>query len=584
MIELIKQPYSLAFAKNPLVFDFKITDANGFPYGFQTARTLLVTNQVNTLNVGDQLVYRYTDALGVITEVTFTATADGVGVEALPSSLNNFVNFASYFDNIRSKIANHPAIAPHTRAYILSDAFLYVEALEESLNVSVELDASLITAPGYNANLFSAVADDSPLGLKAVCEVIFRSDLETGYRLAATIEGKPDAKGKVRFDISTIIANECNEALAQFPFPAFGFDGASVAPNKFSYYLRYRLDYQDIETPSWAITDVKEVINGGVSQERYEVNLPDGVDYFEHNFSVDNALFSYLGRSKTVRVDQPEYFQYFNVGAAFATMTIQVAKYLSDGSITLSFIDFDLQVDERETVLIPAGYTQLNINDANVLKYEVRVVAAGTDENTPVADIEYLSSKKTYYVDYKYRKEVHYLQYLNNFGVVETVAFTGELSNDLQIQRKVAEQMEELQNGVSIHTRQYNAVAQNTYTYRSGYMSQREVVALQELLISNHLFEVTTGGYDGLIISTNRFKVYETNEFLKSVEFKATPTGIMKNYSAPVATSFDNDNTIPVDTGGTGTGGELPDCGPQNWELVTAGCFETVTGEYFETL
>jgi len=109
MIELIKQPYSLAFAKNPLVFDFKITDANGFPYGFQTARTLLVTNQVNTLNVGDQLVYRYTDALGVITEVTFTATADGVGVEALPSSLNNFVNFASYFDNIRSKIANHPA-------------------------------------------------------------------------------------------------------------------------------------------------------------------------------------------------------------------------------------------------------------------------------------------------------------------------------------------------------------------------------------------------------------------------------------------------------------------------------------------
>ena len=534
MIVMTDFPILISLARNPMVFGFDVTDADGVPYGPKAAKAV-AEMELGALQAGETITIDYTEPDGISHSILFGA--DTAPADAINAFVEDPATLADYQD-IAAKMQAHFEIAPYFTIMATEPSpgtfNLTITAIETTDDWTVSWDLSGVS--GTTSEIATAAeADNTPDGLELLFDVFIEETYEAGdFKRVADLSERPTSAGRVVFDISHILAAEGMRTLIDPPIPSFSADNVTKADNIRQYYIRYRLNYDDIVASpinpgdnEWYYNTTSKVILGGISQNLF-------ADYnFFGNLSASNSLLTWYPDGKTVGTAQPEFLPFINYTSGDLIVALQVTTTDSDGATATvyKYTDYAITLARWETALIPCGFAQLGLDaDAGIAKYTVRVVFK--DIEVPENPVLVYSQARTYYVDYDYHLEERYLMYLNGFSVPMTLRCIGNFTNELEVDRQ--ETVKILPPDYSATTaeeKQYAAEYDNYFTYRSGYLPKWEVDALQELPIYNVLYEVYEQGYMPLLVKNNRFPITETRQQLHSMEIVTVPALKARNFS-----------------------------------------------------
>ena len=532
MITLLESPAEITLARNPVVYRFQTTDENGMPYGAKGV-TVTLAVYTNSFLTGETLVINWTEPDGIGHQLTFVAVVSPDGINQVPANPTTLSDYQA----IAAAIQAHYQLAPYftvtAKEPVVGVFQLIFQAIQTTDDWAISLDASGLSNFASNTGT-PAEADNTPNGYELLLDVYFEGEYRTGdYQLVAQLSNRPGSDGKAVFNISSILEAETRRTQADPPIPNFSNNTLSLANNLRQYYVRFRQNYEGIlESPLnpgddiWQYLGTQKVLCGGIAQNLW-------ADYnFFINLNANNSLLTWYPDGKTVSPNQPEYLPWYNYTSSTKNIVLEVRRFTASSTL-LNLFKFDnsgVGVAPMETLLIPCGYDQLEIDNEEVIKYTVRVVDEASDWEG--GSPEYLSQARTFYVDYDYYLEKRYLQYLNGFCVPMTLRCVGNFTNELKVERQESTRILPPDYTSSTEEEfQYDQSFENYFTYRSGWLTRWEVDALQECLIYNQLFEVYEEGYIPLHLKTNEMPITETRQQLHAVEFTAVPALKQRSYS-----------------------------------------------------
>lgn len=529
MITLLNSPTTPSLAKNPMPWHFRITDAMGDLYGAQPGTATLECNN-GTFLAGDSVVLSWTDEAGLTQTVTFSATASPssiADVQANPTTL-------AAYEAIADKIQAHYRIAPFFKISVVENTPTNFSIIATARNAAFDYEVAWDDSSLSGTTTVSAEAPSdnaAPDNLQLIFEVYYERGYGSGsYEKVATLRGFPDSAGECLFDVSYILWREMLGDTATPPLPDFDNDVTVLADNLRNYYVRYRLQYDDIleADADWIHLGTSTVMLAGISQALFAQTS------FLSTLDADNCFLTWYPDGKTVAPSQPEYLPWYNYTDSPKNVVVELVRYTAAGAqSTLFRLENGIDIEPQQTALMPVGYDQLSINNTDVLKYTVRLVDESSDYEG--GSPTYLSPERTFYVDHDYYEEQRFLMYLNSFFCPVTVRCIGEHSKELEVTRQLSEQVLQPNYVSSISQRyQYDYAIEQYFTYRTGFISRAEMEALQELLAYNEIYEVDSNGYIPLVLEDDSFQITETRQQLHSLTLPMRPRLQPVSYSGSV--------------------------------------------------
>lgn len=111
MIQLLSAPYTNSFARNPLVYRFRATDASGDIYRAIGVRSELRSDPATVIPLGDTLTLNWTEPDGTTGSETFTAVASPSGTNDIPDG-SGFGSESTYYSEVVDILNAHPVLSP----------------------------------------------------------------------------------------------------------------------------------------------------------------------------------------------------------------------------------------------------------------------------------------------------------------------------------------------------------------------------------------------------------------------------------------------------------------------------------------
>lgn len=335
-------------------------------------------------------------------------------------------------------------------------------------------------------------------------EVTLFMERGSGSEEIVTLRDFPDGSGVTRFPIHEILHSELdNELTVEIPDPTDADE--YILDNQRTYFLNYRERYGNPSEPQQGqIIDNKKVIFGATD----EAAAPDFFD----NIDATNSLWSGQPDGQRCTADVPKYLHWYNYTGATATgLQIEITETADNGASTQTKV-LSASVEEAQTLVIPVGHAQLGL-DAATKKYTVQLLDGG---GTAVAPL------RTYYVTQWQRECRERILWLNTFNAPETIELTGHTRTNLGIARSISERIATTNYSAIVPDRfQWTERATESYTFRSGYHSETQIIALREMLIINRLFRLEGNAYKPVLLTDSRYQITECFEFLHTLEFNA---------------------------------------------------------------
>lgn len=528
LLSLISNPGDIALSRNPVIFQIRALDDAGDPYIIRGPMSEARATTYFYFNVGDTVNVAWTEPDGTTQTVTFTAAASPSTENQIYSGNPAGTHAATWALNA-ARIQAHSQVAPFLRIYSSDNGAgisIFAEVLEFSDDWGVELGGT-ITAGTVNFIDTATSSSNLPNNFKVLLDVHFEDSYQDGdFSSIATLQAIPDTAGYVTFNLQEVIDKAAAYSLADPPIPQFGTNEITKADVLRRFYVRYREDYDNIVSPAWTYDDLRLILCGGIAQ-----NIFADYDFFT-SFNADNAFLTWYPDGKNVSTDQPEYLPWINFTGADVQISAELRRTTATGTLsTLYRYTFNgLTLAPYEVALIPVGYTEINVASTDVKKYTVRVIDDSSDweGGSPT----YLSQSRSYYVDYSYYQDPRYLMYLNSFCCPLTLRCTGEIAKSIEIQRTQSERiLAPDYSSTTAEVFQHDDFFRNLFTYHTGYLSRAEVDALQEMLIYNRIYEVYEEGYIPLYLTSDKWDIYTTRQFLHSLVLETIPAMYRKNYS-----------------------------------------------------
>jgi len=525
MISLIKQPSDISFSRNPLLWQFAVMDELGNPYESYNVRAELRGLFV-AMAEDHTIEIQWTDATGVLNSIVFTLKDNPSGDSEIPTtSTAGYDNHGDVYIEWANKMNAHPDndLLTFTRVFNQTSESLWVEAQDDSFDFSIKI---ITTLPTNTHTVTNDIAPTTsfPENHKVWIEIFFET--ANGLERVSRNEAYADANSIISFDIAEVIDAELENEQPELPIPDFNSSDIQLHDIVRQYYIRYREDYDGIESPEWTSSSTKYALFGGVAQDMFaELNFFDML-------SEDHSLLTWYPTGKSVSLDQPEWVAWYNYFEGGKGVLVEVTWYDVDGNPTtdIKYTGNTVNCPANHVMLVPVGYTQLGIDESTAIRYSVRLMDRGEYEENP--QTVYISEVREFYLDRGYHKEKNYLMYLNSFNCPETLRCVGDFSKSLDVKRKksskiLAADFTAATPEVSQHNQSFN----NGLTFRSGYLSKAEVDALQELLIYGQVWQVSEDNTFKLELMTSKFDLIETMKFLNSISFEARPALNPKSYS-----------------------------------------------------
>lgn len=517
-----------------MILQLRVTDDSGNLYREIGVQSIIESTGDWGIVEGERLWVRWTDEDGASNATSFLAQdapSDNPLTQHIPALSGGFGSLLEYYQDIAARMQASYFCGPHitfSATFDGSKYYLIAEHKTISDDVTLDLDATgITTSPNFTkTNNTTSSPYNLPDNHKVICEVFFESAYRSSvYNKIVRLDTLIDQDGIASFDLHEILNTEGLESLADPAIPAFNSDAPQIADNTRRYYVRVREDYEGIPSTSWIIQGIYYFMLGGI-----DMVLDAQYDFFG-SLGQANSLLTWYPSGKTVDSQQPEYLAWYNYSGSAADVCLYVDFYDEDDVLQDSIHYNDpaevITVEAMETALLPAGLAQLDTTSIayDIKKYIVKVVDSA-DPNTVY------SQSRIYYVDHLYYREKKYIQYLNGFGVPETLRCVGDLDIDLEVDRENSKRIlsPDYQQSYGQNF-QYKHDFINIRTYRSGYLRREEVEALQEILIYNHLYQVNSQEQVRLLIIDNRYQITTTRQFLHSIQFQARRATDPVNFS-----------------------------------------------------
>jgi hypothetical protein len=537
-LTIIEQPEDIVLARNPVVLCLKAAQAGGDLYAAQGVSARMDVTTAGRFSTADTMTVEYTEPDGSDTSVVFTAVASPAAVGELPDNSWSGTG-AAYWARVAEIVGGHPRIAPFFTAQavtILGQLTIRLTARDTDVTWTVEI----ANTGGFSVSQDTdGVADATPENYRVLVEVFFEAGYGSGdYTRVAQLTGTPNAAdGLMYFDIGSVLAAHCRASRAEPLVPVWSTEDPYVADNLRNYYIRFTEEYgAPTAVQPWAYTDVALAMDGGVSQA---VHKEAGFFGYLSTLDGTDAFLTWMPDGQRVSLDSPEYLTWYNHTGAEQTVLIEIIMYDVDTGAAKTPLFFvgttPLVVPAKHAAVFPANLRRIvsdtNITDnADAYKYTIRVVDYLSDWEGDGGT--YLSEARTYYLDRDYYESTRYVQYLNGFGVPETVRCTGEWGKRVDVARSTATRP--LLPGYAATASdsfQYASSAVPILVYRTGYIRKADAEVLQEMLLAGEIYDVSADGYIPIQISDNRFDVTSTYETLHAYTFSCRPRLDMKNFS-----------------------------------------------------
>jgi len=411
-----------------------------------------------------------------------------------------------YMHALREVIINHPVVAAFWDG-VISTTSPCIDIIAKEINPSWTIEITLNTSvTAITSNITDTITPDTTPENYIVCVDVFFQEFDKygGYQRVATLEDTPDSKGLTTFNLGDILDSELHEAIGELELPGLGFTQAYIADTNRQYFIRISEKWgAPIETQDYIYQDPLIVRCGGIDQKIWLES--DHISSIDHR----NSLLSWMPAFKEVHTTQQEQIAWYNYKDDSILPSLKISLFDgTSGAPASSFKITGVKVDSLQTIVFPVGYQQLGLatQSIDVKKYCVQVIDS-TDDSI-------LSPIRCYTVDCTPRDCLKYILYFNGFCMPETMRLTGQIKKDLTVDRFFSETIQAGQ-------RQWCYDWDNVWTFRSGYLPQKEVDALQELVIYNNGHTIEEDGYCAILIDTKKFSITQCLQFLHTLEFTA---------------------------------------------------------------
>lgn len=563
MIVLHKPLPSLTFSRNLNVIRFRVTDGTGYPYRAYGSRSFLVVPDSSTgMPSGGTITVEYNDAdTGLPVTVTLTAPAD------LP--VNTGAISAPYMAELFGAVGGHPDIAPFLVGNTYYDGTNYVLLLE-GRDRGYDHEVTITNSKGWAVLGPNAPSGTTaPENLSAAVDVFFEPRYKAGgWQRVARLSIQPDEEGFVAADIEGILTREWDaaryktdeEGVYAQPVDDVYSASAFVADNRRRYYVRYgERGGSPIVTSSWMTTDQLVAMDGGVVRRLWA----DG------GYSVSGVMGTALARNllswrpnkRWVSERQPAWMSFLNSGDTDISVSLEYTT-INDIGAQSAWLPggASLLIEGGASVTFPVGALALSIDTSTVRSYLVRFVTTESG-GAPRPSAEVVQ----YYIDCLYRDTLRFLVWRNSFGVIEDLRCIGHYAYAQDVSRSTASRPLAFNYNRHFADRvQFDVEDNRIRTYRTGYMSREEVTALMDMVAVNDVWEVQPdGSLCALMIVSDKFRVYDTRDFLYSLEFEAYTRLRTQNHGEEGDWSEHTvaNNVIPSPSSGFWITGD-----PENWE------------------
>jgi hypothetical protein len=411
--------------------------------------------------------------------VTLTITALGQNI------VFTFKQFGPFADNeIRSLIGGFP-LSDWVEQYIYP-AMLRNYVLDRNYNITfsgneITFEAKeagtryAINATVPNVNIIKStitvgVDEVKRDNFNLVFDVYAEKTYMAGdYELIWPSMGVPDAQKRVRFDISKALTRSIKPKFP--PFATLVANGAFVANLPRRYYAKYAEAFgEPMQVKGYdffAAQSLTLALFGG----KKKLNIKDTdltTNYI--NAAVPKLLTS-MPNGIEVGPNQPQYLSvYWPLGVSGSyNVKARVKLYYQDGTSSEDLTAYTSAQTQKAIITFSAGYAQLGINGLKdstktVVAYDVWLADNGNVQR---------SQKFNFKVNHDYFRNNRYFIFINSFGCLETVWFTGN--------RKVQTQMDN-DTYKRVH---YNDTHESTAVYEGD--------TIEDNHETNYLFELSTG-------------------------------------------------------------------------------------------
>jgi hypothetical protein len=535
MLTPLTLPPAITFARNQTLLRLRSTDGSGNLYrAYGDRATLASTIGTSTsLTNGQTITLSWTEYPGALaTSVVFTAATTPTLPEHLPVAAGTVSS--GYVQAIKDVIAAHPKVAP----------FFRVTFAQAGSNLSIVAEAKDTTAAwapgwatsgptGWGASTATRTADNTPTNYRILVSVFFETAYNSGnFNRVANLEPATDGNGEAWVDLQPIFQAEWFNSQSETPIP----QGASPVrcDNLRRYYIRYtEASGATLTISAWTTGATNLVMWGGVSHLKWSAGnylLETGINY---------RLLHWYPNNKTISEQQPEWLAWYNNTGAAATVHLRLVETNDagiDGAATLHYNGSPITVQPYETATFPIGPTALGIAGSTTA-YAVTVMQSTTEVSNP----------RTYMVDTLYYEDMRFIQYLNGFGVPETLRTAGRLAWTLDIERSTSRRAKRMPlPATQREILQWEQEGSQKNLFRSGYLRRNEMDALQELFLYNQAFQLLAdGSLQPIFIEIKTLRITETGQNLHAVEFSATPSLTMGNYDSSVSGLGSEFNALP---------------------------------------
>lgn len=460
-------------------------------------------------------MYKNGHRFGVYFIFTDNANAVNTYPHLLPTE-GVFLNagFEDYLAQLAVRIMSHPFVSAYfERVYIQNDDPIFSIIFEEKAGSDFVLDMNHTLANSASVDVQPPVASLKPAGHRILFELLCENGFNANaYDTILSIETPTDDKGVVHLNVKDAIHSYLTDRISDTHLlPDFNSNVPQIAKNLYRFYIRICEKWGIDDGTDWAHTEFHNpyfVRFGGIAQQIIN-DYPTAISTLE--------ILSFYPTNKTVRATQPEYLAYQaqNDGQQ---VKVSILEILIDGSVN-SYFKHDtgvLTLKKYDTLLLPIGAAQLGIF-SNVQAYRVAV----TDMSGAA-----LTATYTYVIDSNNHESERYLQYINGFGVPQTVRCVGVYTKNTDFEKQYAQVLPVA--GVSVFSRSGKKVtkteAVEKWTYRTGYLYGLEYQTIIEILSAKRVYEVQEIGYIPLALDKISVKENETAVTLYTLDITATPS------------------------------------------------------------
>jgi len=281
--------------------------------------------------------------------------------------------------------------------------------------------------------------------------------------------------------------------------------------------VQYGDIYDDLTQPGSLITTVPSIIMmGGLAKRSY----PD-IDFFSQYLPTYKKFMSWAPVEKYIDDYQEDYLNFWIYDQDITTLKLMIKAYYDDDTDQSNATRILNGVEYGQLFLIPAGPSNSGANlvnsGKNMIKYDLWL----TDQNDAV-----ISEVRTYKITEFKHPNTRYIMFLNSLGAYEVIRTTGQSEEMADFEREILQKnLTYNYNALDGEYQISNVSKTNRFIYSSGYFTGRYsdqwLEHMQELYLSQKVYDVTDGLRVPIIIQSGSMQVKKDADNKRSIRFEA---------------------------------------------------------------